>query len=162
MIHVVAIAALLCAAVTFGLSLAHALELPGKSRLDRDTYMAVQTIYYPGFTWGGLIGELGGMVLLAILLLLLPAGATSFRWASVALGLLACVHGAYWLFTHPLNNFWIRDTDLNKAASAFFASSRVPDSDWRTRRDRWERSHVLRAVLAAGSLTAFAIALIDL
>jgi hypothetical protein len=39
-------------AVAMSLALAHALELPGKMRLDKETYMAVQTIYYPGFTFG--------------------------------------------------------------------------------------------------------------
>jgi hypothetical protein len=37
------------AAITMALSLAHALELPGKLRLNREQYLAVQTIYYPGF-----------------------------------------------------------------------------------------------------------------
>jgi hypothetical protein len=36
-------------AVAMSLALAHALELPGKMRLDRKTYHAVQSIYYPGF-----------------------------------------------------------------------------------------------------------------
>ena len=51
---------LLLVAVTMGLSLAHALEFPGKLRLDEPTYRAVQAIYYPGFTIGGLVGEFGG------------------------------------------------------------------------------------------------------
>ena len=37
-------------AIAMALSLAHVPELPGKLRLDRDTYLKVQTIYYPGFT----------------------------------------------------------------------------------------------------------------
>jgi hypothetical protein len=36
------------------LSLAHALEVPGKLRLNKEQYLAVQTIYYPGFTLGGI------------------------------------------------------------------------------------------------------------
>jgi hypothetical protein len=36
----------------YALALAHVLELPGKLRLDRNTYLAVQQIYYPGFTIG--------------------------------------------------------------------------------------------------------------
>jgi hypothetical protein len=44
----------LLVAVAMSLTLAHALELPGKMRLDEQTYRAVQTIYYPGFTFGGL------------------------------------------------------------------------------------------------------------
>src|ERR687895_1371780 len=59
-------------AVAMSLSLAHALELPGKMRLDKDTYLAVQDIYYPGFTYGGL-GEGLGMVATLVLLLLTPS-----------------------------------------------------------------------------------------
>jgi hypothetical protein len=38
--------------VAFGMSkaLAHALELPGQPRLDKEPYLAVQSICYPGFT----------------------------------------------------------------------------------------------------------------
>jgi hypothetical protein len=34
--------------VAMSMALAHALEYPGKLRLDERTYLAVQTIYYPG------------------------------------------------------------------------------------------------------------------
>ena len=36
--------------VAMGLALAHALEFPGKMRLDRKHYISTQAIYYPGFT----------------------------------------------------------------------------------------------------------------
>jgi hypothetical protein len=38
------IASLLLVSVAMALALAHALELPGKMRLDRETYFAVQRI----------------------------------------------------------------------------------------------------------------------
>ncbi|MFM9469917.1 hypothetical protein ACKI1K_45495, partial [Streptomyces scabiei] len=60
MLDALSVIALLLVAIATGLSLAHALEFPGKLRLDEPTYRAVQTIYYPGFTIGGLVGELGG------------------------------------------------------------------------------------------------------
>jgi len=41
---------ILAVAVAMVLALAHALELPGKLRLPREHYLAVQQIYYPGFT----------------------------------------------------------------------------------------------------------------
>ncbi|HET7883004.1 MAG TPA: hypothetical protein VFL55_19120 [Acetobacteraceae bacterium] len=44
------------------LSLAHALEVPGKLRLPRETYIAVQQISYPGFTIGGAFGESGAIL----------------------------------------------------------------------------------------------------
>jgi hypothetical protein len=46
----------------FGTSVAHVAALPGKLRLDEATYKAVQTIYYPGLTLVGLIGEFGGII----------------------------------------------------------------------------------------------------
>jgi len=42
-------------------AVAHALELPGKKRLTKETYLAVQPIYYPGFTIIGGFGEFAGM-----------------------------------------------------------------------------------------------------
>ena len=45
---------IILASIGMALSLAHALEYPGKRRLDRDTYLKVQAIYYPGFTVGGI------------------------------------------------------------------------------------------------------------
>jgi hypothetical protein len=39
--------------VAMALTLAHALELPGKMRLTKEIYFAMQPIYYPGFTIGG-------------------------------------------------------------------------------------------------------------
>ena len=83
------IVALLLVAVTMGLSLAHALEFPGKLRLDEPTYRAVQTIYYPGFTIGGLVGEFGGMLMLIALLILLPKGTDRFWWTVAAFAAVA-------------------------------------------------------------------------
>lgn len=73
-----AILCLMLVAAKFGTSLAHVAELPGKLRLEEETYKAVQTIYYPGFTVVGLIGELGGMFALAVLLYLTPYGTSRF------------------------------------------------------------------------------------
>jgi hypothetical protein len=79
-------------AVAMSLALAHALELPGKMRLDKDVYLATQPIYYPGFTIGGGIGEGGGMVATLILLLLTPRASAEFRWTLLAfLVLLRCI-----------------------------------------------------------------------
>jgi hypothetical protein len=43
-------------AIAMSMAVAHALEFPGKLRLDHKTYATVQTIYYPGFTVAG-VGE---------------------------------------------------------------------------------------------------------
>src|SRR5687768_4992760 len=47
------ILALLLVALAMAFAVAHAAELPGKMRLDRDSYMTIQTVYSPGFTIGG-------------------------------------------------------------------------------------------------------------
>jgi hypothetical protein len=48
------VATIFLASIIMSLSLAHALELPGKMRLCKESYVKTQTIYYPGFTIGGL------------------------------------------------------------------------------------------------------------
>ena len=152
------IIALLSVAIAMGLSLAHALGFPGKLRLDREAYEAVQTIYYPGFTWGGLIGEVGGMLALALLLVFGSHGTERFWWTAAALCLLMLGHGVYWLMTHPVNNFWVKDLDLSGPAATFFSLHAGEGRDGRRLRDIWEYSHVIRAGLAMASLFSLAVA----
>src|SRR5262245_13404198 len=68
MFHVLQVLAVLLVAVATCLALAHALELPGKLRLSKDTYLAIQPIYYPGFTIGGASEPLGMIVLLLLMI----------------------------------------------------------------------------------------------
>src|SRR5262245_15021630 len=86
--------------VAMALALAHALELPGKRRLDKNAYLAAQPIYYPGFTIGGGIGEGGGMAATLALLLLTPSHSHAFPWTVMAFVALVAMHLAYWIFTH--------------------------------------------------------------
>jgi hypothetical protein len=60
-LHTVQVVCLLLVAVAMALSLAHALEHPGKMRLGKDDYLRVQEIYYPGFTIGG-VAEPAGVI----------------------------------------------------------------------------------------------------
>lgn len=147
----------LVVAIAMALALAHALELPGKLRLSKDQYLAVQKIYYPGFTIGGAAEPVGVFLLLG-LMLMLPRGGAAFWLAAAALIALAAMHIAYWLLTHPVNNFWVRDVDLKRSGSGFFSfdplgrSTESDQSDWKSLRDRWEFSHVVRAVFGVASL----------
>lgn len=150
---------LLLVAVTMGLSLAHALEFPGKLRLDELTYRAVQAIYYPGFTIGGLVGELGGMLVLAVLLFLTPTSTERFWWTAAALGLLIATHATYWIVTHPVNSAWLKDTDLGGASQFFFGLFSSTSSDWQHMRNVWERSHLARAGLATLSFLSMTLAI---
>jgi Domain of unknown function (DUF1772) len=151
-------------AVAMALALAHALELPGKMRLDKAAYLATQPIYYPGFTVGGGIGEGGGMWAMLILLLLTPRASPEFRWTLAAFVALVAMHLAYWVFTHPVNKFWLRDHQLKGFSGGFFRfdpagrSAPASEDDWRWLRRRWEYSHVARAALAVISFVCLVIA----
>jgi hypothetical protein len=155
------------ACVTFALCLAHALELPGKLRLDKDAYCAVQTIYYPGFTFGG-FAEVLGVVAAAALLLMTPTQSAVFPWTLIGFLGLVATHAAYWILTHPVNNFWLKGENLKGLGGRFFKlssldqqgdSDQVSEEAWRRLRDRWEYSHVLRALLSAAGLLALLVAL---
>lgn len=144
-------------------ALAHALELPGKLRLGRDAYFAVQPIYYPGFTIAGL-AEPVAIVLTLVLLVATPRGSPEFGWTLAALLALVAMHAVYWLFTHPVNKFWMRGEKLGGAGRGFFSvgGSNAASVDWKTLRDRWEYSHVARATLAFLGFIALLIAVSQL
>jgi hypothetical protein len=149
-------------AAAMGLALAHALELPGKMRLTQEVYDAMQPIYYPGFTIGGGIAEAGGLLATLLLVCLTPWGSAAFWLTLVAfLGLLG-MEAVYWIWTHPVNQFWLEGEKLSDAGARFFSfgaqRSRLHHetrlADWTAWRDRWESSHVARAGLALVSLVA--------
>jgi hypothetical protein len=146
MFSVLQVSTVIFAAVAMALALAHALELPGKMRLNKDAYYAMQSTYYPGFTIGG-IAEPVAIILTIILLFLTPLGTAGF-----------------WLFTHPVNKFWVHDVKLSSFGSGFFSFSTkkegIHQADWTELRDRWEYSHVARAGFALVSLTALVISLL--
>src|SRR5262245_1471617 len=148
-------------------ALAHALELPGKLRLTKDAYCAVQPIYYPGFTIVG-ISEPVAIISTIILLVVTPRGSAVFWLTLVALLGLLSMHAVYWLFTHPVNHFWLQGQQLSGLGSGFFSlgsagkrggQSAIGAVDWTALRDRWEYSHVARAGLAFLSFIALVIAL---
>lgn len=153
------ILSLVLVAVTLATSLAHALEWPGKRRLGEADYRTTQAIYYPGFTFGGLFGEFGGIVSLAVLLYLTPEDTSRFWWTAGALLLMLAGHSVYWLMIHPINNFWVKDVATSAAGSTFFSTfAGMRNGDWTELRDTWERSHAVRACLHVLSLIAIAMA----
>jgi hypothetical protein len=115
----------------------------------------MQPIYYPGFTIGGIAEPTG---LLALLVLLFAAPEEGFWLRVGAFAALAAMHAAYWLLTHPVNNFWLKDFRPKGLGGSFFAigGSRLGEDgeiDWTVLRDRWETSHAIRAALGLLSLT---------
>jgi hypothetical protein len=89
------ILAIMLTAVTMGLALAHAPELPGKLRLSKEQYLAVQPIYYPGFTIGGGVAEVGGIIAVLALMISTPTGTTQFWLVAGALASLLMAHGIF-------------------------------------------------------------------
>jgi hypothetical protein len=166
MLTLLQIATVILVAVALALALAHALELPGKMRLDKKTYYAVQAIYYPGFTIGG-IGEAGGTITTIVLLFLTPPASVDFWLTFVALLGLIAMQAVYWLVTHPVNKFWVEGVNLDRFSSGFFSfganRSRIQQEarppDWTELRNRWEYSHVARAGCALVSFVALLIAI---
>jgi hypothetical protein len=167
MLPVLQIVTVMLVAVAMALALAHALELPGKMRLDKKTYYAMQPIYYPGFTIGGGIGEAGGTIATIILLFLTQTASADFWLTLVALLGLIAMQAVYWLGTHPVNRFWVEGVNLDRFSSSFFLfganRSRVQNEvrfpDWTELRNRWEYSHVARAGCALASFTMLVIAI---
>lgn len=146
------------AAVTMGLSLAHALEFPGKLRLSKEQYLIVQSIYYPGFTLGG-IAEFAVIVATLVLLALTPPDTRQFWLIAGALLALVAVQAIFWLMTQPLNKYWLRETKISQPAKRFFELGQggMPQN-WLVARDEWERSHILRAIAAMFGLILLTVA----
>jgi hypothetical protein len=165
MLEFLEIVAVFLVAVAMSFSLAHAAELPGKMRLAREGYLTVQPIYYAGFTLGALSEPAAILATLALLVVRRSGGGAAWGVAA-ALLLLVAMHAVYWIVTHPVNNFWLRDQELTGAGAGFFAfaSRREPGSgppraeDWKALRNRWEYSHVARAALAMTSLIVLLVA----
>jgi Domain of unknown function (DUF1772) len=152
-------------AVAMSLALAHALEFPGKMRLNTQTYNAVQTIYYPGFTIGGM-GEPLAAIATLILLIAMRHLDAPFWWAFAAFIAIVLMHAVFWLVTQPANKFWLRNANVTSAGVRFFGLERADrsadveksEAEWKAIRSRWEYSHMVRAVLACIAVIALAMA----
>lgn len=81
----------------------------------------------------------------------------------MALAALIASHAVYWLMTHAVNNFWLTETQLSGAGKTLFgtAADDVRKDDWQALRDRWEWSHIVRAVLSMLSFILLLAATID-
>jgi hypothetical protein len=166
MLGVLQAIALILVGVALVPALAHVLELPGKKRLSEDAYFAVQTIYYPGFTVAG-IAEPLSLIATITLLCFTPAGGVDFWLTLVAVVGLLGMQVVYWLITHPVNRYWIQGQRLGSLGAGFFSlaptkrpggQSETHSVSWIVLRDRWEYSHLVRALLVLASLVALVLA----
>lgn len=162
MLHAAQIAAMVLTALTMAPALAHAFEFPGKKRLGRDQYVMVQGIFYPGFTLLGL-SEPAAMIATLVLLTVTTRHSLPFLLTALALLCLFGMHAVYWVFTHPTNQYWLASAEatLSTAGSKFFsAGAPMHTADWTELRDRWEYSHVARAMLAFVSFVLITLAVV--
>jgi hypothetical protein len=147
------------------LALAHALEYPGKMRLDRTTYVAMQPIYYPAFAIGGGIGEGLGTALTFILLLQTPNDSMQYNWIAAAFSSLLVMQLVFWTVTYPVRNFWMEGKALGPAARRFFGLSpttqlialKQRESLWTVFQRRWEISHMVRAFFGFISVVTISV-----
>lgn len=167
MLLILQIAATFLVSIGWALSLAHALEMPGKLRLGKEAYVGTQTIYYPGFTIGAAFGEFGAILVTLVLVFMTGTSSPAFGWNLSALLALLAMHATYWVVTHPVNKFWVRDSKLGNLGAGFFgvgkrgedvAANADADDVWASLRDRWEYSHVARAVFAGIALLCLIVA----
>lgn len=153
-------------AVAMGLALAHALELPGKMRLEQEAYRAVQEIYYPGFTIGGISEPLAAVATL-LLLLTTPTNHAAFWWIVTGFIALLGMQAVFWLMTQPVNRYWLKDRPLKGAGAKFFSvepgkqsSKTESDQDWKKLRNKWEYSHLWRALFGVVAFVVLTVALV--
>ena len=101
-----------------------------------------------------------------MLIFLSPKG-TSVFWLTLAaaIGMLA-TQVVFWIVTQPVNRVWLNDVALGSAGSTFFSFSpagHMADggsaAGWKRFRDRWEYSHLVRAVLIFASFLSLLLAL---
>jgi hypothetical protein len=129
-------------AITLSLALAHALEFPGKLRLDEQTYAAVQRIYYPGFTVVGGAEPIAAIATL-VLFLTMRHRSPQFWLLLTAFTALTAMHGLFWVVTQPTNRYWLKDQKLSKAGTKFFnikgieTRKEISKTDWKYLRARW-------------------------
>ena len=181
MLLAIQVLTLLLVAVTMATALAHALEFPGKRRLDETAYLDVQTIYYPGFTIAGLAEPVSAIATL-VLFYMFRANRVASVLILTAFVALAAMHVIFWIFTQPVNKFWLRRQRLTSLGKRFFSAGAArtgtahstsgrsgsiePDpaesraENWQRMRDRWEYSHLVRAVLSLIALITLNVALL--
>jgi Anthrone oxygenase len=99
-----------------------------------------------------------------ILLVLTPRNNPAFWWTVVAFIAVTATHVVFWVITQPVNRYWVSQLKLPNAAQHFFY---VDERDqqakhlqelWKALRNRWEYSHIIRAILAGIGLIALTVA----
>lgn len=142
--YVMQVLPVVLAAPPMSTALAHALEFPGKVRLDKDAYLADQSIYYPGFTIGGTVEPLS--IFATFVLLCLTRSSPSAFWCTLIAFLAPLImHAIFWTITRPVNKLWLKNQPLHRLGRRFFsvklasqqpAGAEASSENWGRLRDR--------------------------
>ena len=86
----------------------------------------------------------------------------------IALAALLVTHAIFWIVSQPVDKFWLKNQQLEGIGMRFFyptgpmtqpGEQADTDKDWKRMPDRWEYSHLVRAVLSVIALVTLAVAL---
>ena len=136
--------ALLATALALGAALAHALELPNKIGMSRESYFVVQNIYRGWNRLGYLLAvELIGMLAVVILY---RRERSVRRPALVAVACLIAAQDVFWTLTFPAN-----------VATSNWT---IAPANWETLRQQWEYSHLAGAVLQTLAMATLIVAVL--
>jgi hypothetical protein len=141
-------AALILAAATMGMTLAHVLELPPSMSYGPRLWTRLNHTFFQYFA------SIGGPceVVTVIILIVLAAAARrerSIRWPAVTAA--ACFAAALII--------WLAVVQPANAQVASWTTHSIP-SDWKTWRDQWEYGHAARFVLMLAGYIALVVAVL--
>jgi hypothetical protein len=140
---------LLLVALTLGMTFSHALEYPGKAKLDGAEWLTVQHNVYLAFGVVGAIIEVTAIVTTWIVF----AQIRSWKLARV-LTLLAG------LATTASLGIWFGWVDPVNTALKAWTPATMPDN-WMSFRDRWEAGHAVSAILFGLAFSALVVAILS-
>ena len=94
---------LFCAALAFGLAIAHVLEIPGKRELSGPEWLKIQHTFYGGFAVVGGIAEIFGLIATAAIFFFVWKHRTTFLQTLVGALCFVGMLLAYWFGNRPVN-----------------------------------------------------------
>jgi hypothetical protein len=137
---------LICAALAFGLTITHDLEIPGKQMLSGTDWLTVQHTFYGGFAIVGGVAEVLGLISTGLLVYLLWQ-----RRAGFTLTLLTAI-----CFAGMLALFALGNNPLNQQIASW--TPQTLPANWREIRNAWDGFHAASSALAALALISLLIA----
>jgi hypothetical protein len=140
---------LLLVALTLGMTFSHALEYPGKAKLDGAEWLTVQHNVYLAFGVVGAVIEVTAILTTWIVF----AQIRSWKLARV-LTLLAG------LATTAALAIWFGWVDPVNTALKAWTPATMPDN-WTSFRDRWEAGHAVSAILFGLAFSALVVAILS-